>query len=29
VEFSWYSEVSSVITRNVIDDLGNAMFVGL
>ena len=24
VEFSWYSEVSSVITRNVIDDLDNA-----
>jgi putative transposase len=24
VEFSWYNEVSSVITRNVIDDLDNA-----
>ena len=24
VEFPWYSEVSSVITRNVIDDLDNA-----
>jgi putative transposase len=24
VEFSWYSEVSSVITRNVIEDLDNA-----